>query len=38
MDAKHKIKMQVCKKRMELTQVWKDLEDSYWKDLQVRKI
>ena len=35
MDAKHKIKVQVCKKRMDLTPVWKDLEECYWKDLKV---
>ena len=37
MDAKHKIKVQVCKKRMDLTPVWKDLEECYWKDLKVNK-
>ena len=35
MDAKHKIKVQVCKKGMDLTPVWKDLEECYWKDLKV---
>ena len=35
MDAKHKIKVQILKKGMDLTQVWKDLEEYYWKDLKV---